>query len=61
MRTAWVVPFCRASFPTGYSHSPAARTFTTKSRSASVRGPVGVWAMTWSAELETVLKPSIDG
>jgi hypothetical protein len=40
--TAAVVPLRRASCPDGYSRSPADRTFTTKSRSASVSGPYGI-------------------
>lgn len=40
-----VVPRSMAISPSGYSHSPAARTLMTKSRSASVRGPYWVLAM----------------
>jgi hypothetical protein len=61
VRTALDCPFFRPSWPTGYSHRPAARTLTTKSRSASVSGPHWVCAMTRVPELEVVLTPSIAG
>ncbi len=59
--TAGLAPFFRPICPTGYSHSPAARTLTTKSRSASVSGPHCVLAITRVGALETVLTPSIAG
>lgn len=45
-----VVPRSMAISPNGCSHSPAARTLMTKSRSASVNGPYRVLAMirAWS-------------
>ncbi len=59
--TAGEVPFAMAICPTGYSQSPAARTFTTKSRSASVSGPNGVLAMMRSVEVAVFSTPSMAG
>lgn len=59
--TAGMVPFWSASCPTGYSQSPAARTLTTKSRSASVSGPVDVLAITRFGALDVVCTPITAG
>lgn len=61
LTTSLVVPFFTAISPTGYSHSPAARTLTTKSRSDSVSGPHWVWEMTREPSLETFSRPSMPG
>ena len=59
--TASVVPFFSAFSPTGYSHMPAARTLTTKSRSAAVTGPAAGSATTRDGALPTFWTPSMAG
>ncbi|CAM5593083.1 hypothetical protein STENM36S_06530 [Streptomyces tendae] len=58
---AFVVPRFITISPSGYSHIPAARTLTTKSRSASVSGPNFVLATTRFWLPSALSRPSTAG